>query len=169
MPNIFVNRSNNKNIAYLFFKNKKISCFVGKNGIGYKKKEGDLITPKGIFKVVRIFYRPDKLKKIKSAIPTYEIKKYYKWCTDPKNVNYNSLVLKKINCIYENLFRDDDLYDLILVLNYNLNKKKYRGSAIFIHCMSEKKKFTEGCIAIKKEDLTKIIQRLTPLTRFIIN
>ena len=139
MPNIFVNRSNNKNIAYLFFKNKKISCFVGKNGIGYKKKEGDLITPKGVFKVVRIFYRPDKLKKIKSGIPTYEIKKYYKWCTDPKNVNYNSLVLKKINCIYENLFRDDDLYDLILVLNYNLNKKKYRGSAIFIHCMSEKK------------------------------
>ena len=155
MPNIFVNRSNNKNIAYLFFKNKKISCFVGKNGIGYKKKEGDLITPKGVFKVVRIFYRPDKLKKIKSGIPTYEIKKYYKWCTDPKNVNYNSLVLKKINCIYENLFRDDDLYDLILVLNYNLNKKKYRGSAIFIHCMSEKKKFTEGCIAIKKEDLSK--------------
>ena len=46
MPNIFVNRSNNKNIAYLFFKNKKISCFVGKNGIGFKKKEGDLITPK---------------------------------------------------------------------------------------------------------------------------
>ena len=117
MPNIYVNRSNNKNIAYLFFKNKKISCFVGKNGIGYKKKEGDLITPKGVFKVVRIFYRPDKLKKIKSGIPTYEIKKYYKWCTDPKNVNYNSLVLKKINCIYENLFRDDDLYDLILVLN----------------------------------------------------
>ena len=60
------------------------------------KKEGDLITPKGVFKVVRIFYRPDKLKKIKSGIPTYEIKKYYKWCTDPKNVNYNSLVLKKL-------------------------------------------------------------------------
>ena len=107
MPNIFVKRSNNKNIAYLFFLNKKISCFVGKNGIGFKKKEGDLITPKGVFKVVRIFYRPDKLKKIKSCIPTYEIKKYYKWCTDPKNVNYNSLVLKKINCIYENLFRDE--------------------------------------------------------------
>ena len=117
MPNIFVNKSNNKNIAYLLFKNKKISCIIGKNGIGVKKKEGDFITPKGVFKVLRVFYRPDKLRRIKSGIPVFEIKKKHKWCTDPKNLNYNSLLKKKVNCIYENLFRDDDLYDLVLVLN----------------------------------------------------
>ena len=127
---------------------------MGKNGIGYKKKEGDLITPKGVFKVVRIFYRSDKLKKIKSGIPTYEIKKYYKWCTDPKNVNYNSLVLKNINCIYENLFRDDDLYDLILVLNYNLNKKSIKGvQSLFIVC--PKKKIYRGMYSHKKRGTCK--------------
>ena len=55
MPNIIVNKSNNKNIAYLFYKNKKIKCFVGKNGIGIKQKEGDYVTPKGVFKVLKIF------------------------------------------------------------------------------------------------------------------
>ena len=169
MPNVFVNRSDNINIAYLLFKNKKISCVIGKNGIGVKKKEGDFITPKGVFKVLRVFYRPDKLRRIKSGIPVFEIKKKHKWCTDPKNLNYNSLLTKKVNCIYENLFRDDDIYDLVLVLNYNLKKKKYRGSAIFIHCSSKKKKFTEGCIAIKKENLELITKSLTPLTKFIIS
>ena len=169
MPNVFVNRSNNKNIAYLFFKNKKISCTVGKNGIGFKKKEGDFITPKGVYKILKIFYRSDKIKKIKSGIPIFEIKKKYKWCTDPRNNNYNSLLTRKVNCIHENLFRDDNLYDLVLVLNYNLTKKKYKGSAIFIHCKSEKKKFTEGCIALKKEDLKIITRNLTPLTKVIIS
>lgn len=169
MPNVFINKSINKNIAYLSFKNKIISCTVGKNGIGIKKKEGDNITPKGVFKVVKVFYRSDKLKKISAGIPVFEIKKKYKWCTDPKNPNYNSLIVSKVNCIYENLFRDDNLYDLILVLNYNHKKIKYRGSAIFIHCKSSKKRFTEGCIALNKEDLIPLIKSLTPLTKFIIS
>ena len=151
MPNIIVNKSNNKNIAYLFYKNKKIKCFVGKNGIGIKQKEGDYVTPKGVFKVLKIFYRPDKFESIKSGIPVFKIKKKYKWCTDPKNINYNCLIINKVNCIHENLFRNDDLYDLIIVLSYNASNKKYKGSAIFIHCISKKKKFTEGCIAISKK------------------
>lgn len=169
MSNILVNRSNNKNIAYLFFQNKKITCAVGKNGIGIKKKEGDLITPKGTFKVINVFYRPDKLNKIKSGIPVFEIKRKYRWCTDPRNHNYNSLIVGKTNCICENLYREDDIYDLVVVLNYNLRKKKYKGSAIFIHCKSKENKFTEGCIGIEKEQLMQIIRSLTPLTRFIIS
>ena len=91
---------------------------------GIKKKEGDLITPKGTFKVVNVFYRPDKLNKIKSGIPVFEIKRKYRWCTDPRNHNYNSLIVGKTNCTYENLYREDDIYDLVVVLNYNLRKKK---------------------------------------------
>ena len=58
MPNVFVNRSDNINIAYLLFKNKKISCVIGKNGIGVKNKEGDYISPKGVFKVSEFFIGP---------------------------------------------------------------------------------------------------------------
>ena len=168
MSNFFVNSSSDKNIAYIFFKNKKITCTVGKNGIGNKRKEGDFITPKGTFKIINAFYRPDKLRKIQSGIPIFKIKKKHRWCTDPRNKNYNSLLTKKINCIHEELFRKDDLYDLILVLNYNLKKIKYKGSAIFIHCKS-KKNYTEGCVAIKKEDLISITKSLSPLTRVIIS
>ena len=127
MSNIFVNRSSCKNIAHIFLKNKKITCAVGKNGIGIKKKEGDLVTPKGIFKVVKIFYRSDKLKKVRSGIPIVEIQKKYKWCTDPRSHYYNSLLTKRINCVYEDLYRNDDLYDLVLVLNYNLTKLNTKG------------------------------------------
>ena len=157
---------NNKFLSYDKY---KVKCALGKRGIGTKKSEGDLITPKGTFKVVNVFYRSDKLNKIKSGIPVFEIKRKYRWCTDPRNHNYNSLIVGKTSRNYENLYRDDDIYDLVVVLNYNLRKKKYKGSAIFIHCKSKENKFTEGCIGIEKEQLMQIIRSLTPLTRFIIS
>ena len=153
MPNVFVNRSDNINIAYLLFKNKKISCVIGKNGIGVKKKEGDFITPKGVFKVLRVFYRPDKLRRIKSGIPVFEIKKKHKWCTDPKNLNYNSLLTKKVNCIYENLFRDDDIYDLVLVLNYNLKKKNTKEVQSSFIVAQKKRNLQKDVLPLKKKIL----------------
>ena len=125
------------------------------------------MTPKGVFKVLKIFYRPDKFESIKSGIPVFKIKKIQVYRS--QNINYNCLIINKVNCIHENLFRNDDLYDLIIVLSYNAANKKYKGSAIFIHCISKKKKFTEGCIAISKKDLIPIIKNLTPLTKLIVN
>ena len=75
MPNIYVNSNNKKNIAYLIFERKKTRCLIGKNGIGRKNREGDLKTPKGVYRISRIYYRKDKFLNLKSGIPVFKLKK----------------------------------------------------------------------------------------------
>ena len=73
------------------------------------------------------------------------------WCNDLKSKKYNQLTFLPFNYNYEKLYRKDNIYDLILVLNYNMNPiKKNKGSAIFIHVARKNFKKTEGCIALKK-------------------
>jgi len=47
---------------YLTYNKLKIKCAIGKKGIGYKRKEGDLITPLGEFNIKYILYRKDRVK-----------------------------------------------------------------------------------------------------------
>ena len=150
----------NKN--YLTFNEYKVKCAVGKRGIGYKKKEGDLITPKGQYKIKYILYRKDRLQKIQTKLKKKIIKKNMGWCDDPKSKKYNQLVKLPNDYKYEKLFRKENIYDVLLVLNFNMNPiKKNRGSAIFIHISKRNYAKTEGCIAIKKSGLLKIIKNLT--------
>ena len=79
----------NKN--YLTYNKNKVKCAVGRKGIGYKKKEGDLITPKGQFKIKFILYRKDRVK-ISTKIKKRAIKKNMGWCDDSKSRDYNKLV-----------------------------------------------------------------------------
>ena len=167
--NLFVKRSHSKNIAYVYHEKKKFICFVGKNGIGSKKREGDLITPKGKFKLKRVFYKKRALNSIKTRIPKTEIKKNFAWCTDSNNKRYNSLISKPMGCEYEDLFRKDNLYDIIIILDYNYTSPiKYRGSAIFLHCSETKTKYTEGCLAMEKNDLLELIPHITLSSNLII-
>ena len=167
--NFFIHRTNNKSIAHVTYYKKKILCYVGKNGIGKKKREGDLITPKGWYKMEKIFYREDKVSNLRSSLPTFRIKKNCAWCVDSKHPDYNSLIRKPSKYKYEELFRDDDLYDIVIVLDFNLNPSiKHKGSAIFIHCCSQEKNYTEGCIALKKKNLIELIKHITPLSKLVI-
>ena len=167
--NLFVKRSHRKNIAYVYHEKKKFVCFVGKNGIGSKKREGDLITPKGKFKLKKVFYKKKELNKIKTRIPKTEIKKNFAWCTDSNSKRYNSLISKPIGCEYEDMFRKDSLYDIVIVLDFNYTSPiKYKGSAIFLHCSENKTKFTEGCIAMAKKDLLELIPHITVSSSLII-
>ncbi|MAZ46681.1 MAG: transpeptidase [Rickettsiales bacterium] len=168
--NLFVKKSHKKNITYVWHEKKKFICFVGKNGIGFKKREGDLITPKGRFKLIKIFYKKKELNQINTIIPKVEIKKNFAWCTDSRNKKYNSLISKPYGCEYEDLFRKDNLYDIFIILDFNYNSPiKYKGSAIFLHCSESKTKFTEGCIAMSKKDLLKLIPHITSSSNLIIN
>ena len=127
------------NKKYLTFNNYKAKCAIGKRGIGYKKKEGDLITPKGRYKIKYILYRKDRVKKIYSKI-------------------------KKI--AIENLYKKENIYDIVIVLNYNMNPIiRNKGSAIFIHVARKNYQKTEGCVAIKKKHLIQIIKELKRNTK----
>ena len=153
----------NKN--YLTYNKLKVKCAIGKKGIGYKKKEGDLITPRGQFKIRLILYRKDRVK-ISTKLKKNIIKKKMGWCDDPKSSHYNKLVKLPFAHKHEKLFRKDSIYDIILVLNYNMSPiKKNKGSAIFIHVAKNNFKKTEGCVAIRKLNLIKLIKEINPNTK----
>ena len=149
----------------LTYDNYKVKCAIGKRGIGIKKREGDLITPKGIFKIKEIFYRKDRIKNLSTKIRKIIIKKNMGWCDDPNSKKYNQLIRYPFKFNSERLYRSDNIYDIIIVLNFNMSPvKKNKGSAIFIHVAKNKFSSTKGCIALKKNELKKMIKFLTKTT-----
>ena len=153
---IIINKS-----GYLKYKDLKFRCALGKAGINIKKKEGDNITPIGIYKISKIYYRKDRIKKLFSKFKLIEIKKNMAWCDDSKSKNYNKLIKLPSKFTHEKLFRKDEVYDLIIPLNFNTkNIKKNRGSAIFVHVANKKFSPTQGCIALKKENLIYLIKNI---------
>ena len=149
------------NKKFLTFNEYKTKCAIGKRGIGFKRKEGDLITPIGEFKIKYILYRKDRIKNIKSKLKKKIIKKNMGWCDDPKSKYYNKLIKLPSKYSYENLYKKDNIYDIILVLNFNMRPTvKNKGSAIFIHIAKKNYKKTEGCVALKKIHLLKIVKGL---------
>jgi len=157
---------------HIFIKNKKlfldhykIKCAIGKRGIGNKKEEGDQITPKGKFKIKTILYRKDRISNFNSRIIKLPIQKNMGWCDDPYSKHYNKLIKFPFKYSAEKLYRKDSTYDIILVLNYNLNPvRKGKGSAIFIHIAKKNYKKTLGCIAVSKKNLKKIIKKINKST-----
>jgi L,D-peptidoglycan transpeptidase YkuD (ErfK/YbiS/YcfS/YnhG family) len=157
------------NNNYLTYKNYKVKCALGKRGIGNKRREGDFITPKGNFKIKYILYRKDRIKRIQSKIKKIIIKKNMGWCDDPLSKDYNKLIKIPSEYNYEKIYKKENVYDIILVLNYNMNPiVKNKGSAIFIHVTKANYKKTEGCVAIKKIHLLKIIKELKNNTKIKI-
>ena len=159
----------NINKNYLTFNKYKVKCATGKRGIGYKKKEGDLITPKGQFKIKYILYRKDRVVKLKSKLKKIAIKSNMGWCNDPRSSKYNMLVKLPSKYGHEKLYKKENVYDIILILNYNMRPIiKNKGSAIFIHIAKKNYKKTEGCIAMKKKHLLKIVKEIKPTTKIKI-
>jgi L,D-peptidoglycan transpeptidase YkuD (ErfK/YbiS/YcfS/YnhG family) len=161
---IIINKS-----GYLKYKNLKFRCALGKAGIGEKSTEGDHITPEGAYKVIKVYYRKDRIKKITSKFKLVKIKKNMGWCDDPKSKKYNQLIKLPNRYSHEKFFKNDNSYDLIVILNYNTNPIiKNKGSAIFIHIAKKNYKSTAGCIALKKDDLLKLIKIIDTNTKIFI-
>ena len=149
----------------LIYNNYKVKCALGKRGIGNKKKEGDLITPKGSFKINGILYRPDKVKNLITKLRKKTINKKMGWCDDPKSKKYNQLIKLPFKFNFEKLYRNDDIYDIIFVLSFNTNPIiKNKGSAIFIHIAKRNYSPTKGCVAIKKDDIKKLAREINRKT-----
>ena len=162
---------------HIFIKNKKfvigdykVKCSIGKRGIGLKKKEGDLVTPRGKFRIKYILYRNDRISKFKSKIKKITIKKNMGWCDDPNSINYNKLIKFPFTYSAEKLYKRNNTYDLIIVLNFNMNPIiKNKGSAIFIHIAKQNFQKTAGCVAISKKHMKKVITLVDKNTIVNIN
>ncbi len=110
---------------------------------------------------MQILCRKDRVHKIRSKFKIQAINKKMGWCNDPKSKDYNRLIYYPFKFSSEKLYRTDNIYDIILVLNYNYNPIiKGKGSAIFIHVCKKSFKSTEGCIAVKKGVLRNLLKKI---------
>lgn len=135
-------------------------CAIGKNGVGVKRREGDLVTPLGRFVIVGWMRRRDRWKAFRPDCRG--ISKSDGWCDDPASSHYNRPVRLPVPHRTETLWREDSLYDLIGIVDFNFRPRILgRGSAIFLHLANRDYRPTAGCVALRADDLRKIQFRLT--------
>ena len=154
---------------YLYSDLGQFACAIGRGGLTTNKIEGDHKTPVGEFKFKKIYYRKDKLGEMTFQIPFAIIRENDGWCDDPKSKLYNQHVQFPFDSSAEKLFRDDDLYDLLCVINHNTDPIiPGKGSAIFLHISKPNFEGTEGCVAIEKENIIELAKKIDLTTRLII-
>ena len=154
---------------FLLYKDYKLRCCIGKSGLSNAKKEGDLKTPKGKFKLGMIYYRKDKIKSLICKLQKKTIKKNMGWCDDPSSSKYNQEVKLPYKYKTEKLYRKNSIYDILINIKYNQSPAiKNNGSAIFLHLTNKKYKATKGCISILKRDLLKILPMINKRTKILI-
>jgi len=155
---------------YLLYKDYKFKCSIGKSGVKSLKKEGDLATPKGLYKLGQLYYRKDRIKSIKSKIKKKVIKRNMGWCDDINSKKYNKEIIFPYKYRAEKLYRNDNIYDILINIRYNQYRVvKGKGSAIFLHITKKKYTPTKGCVAILKKDFLKLISLINKKTKIYIN
>lgn len=147
--------------GHLIAGNRVFPAALGRGGIRAGKREGDGGTPRGCFRLLRLWYRTDRLPRPRSLLPLRRIRKEDGWCEDPRDRNYNRPVKLSPSSGADRLWRDDHLYDLIIELDHNTRPRiPYRGSAVFIHFARKGFSPTAGCVALKRGDLQKLLPML---------
>lgn len=141
----------------------KLRCALGATGITAAKREGDKATPAGRFLLRRVLYRPDRLAAPQTALPVAPIGPQDGWCDAPGDPEYNKPVTLPYAASHERLWRDDHLYDIVVILGYNdAPPVAEKGSAIFLHVARPGYAPTEGCVALALADLEAVLARCGP-------
>lgn len=153
----------------LVWQDRKIRCALGPNGIGQKLREGDGLTPQGIYPLRRVFYRPDQLTRPQTRLPLVALSQGLGWCDDPASPEYNTLVDLPSSASHEKMWRDDNLYNLVVEVGFNDDPVvPGRGSAVFMHVARPDYSPTQGCIAITQPELLTMLAEITPQARLDI-
>jgi L,D-peptidoglycan transpeptidase YkuD (ErfK/YbiS/YcfS/YnhG family) len=127
------------------------------------KREGDGASPIGLWPLRRVLYRPDKGPAPKTALSVEAIRHSDGWCDAPDDPAYNRPVALPYPASCERLWRDDDVYDLIVILGHNDAPVVPRmGSAIFMHLAREGYSPTEGCVALARGDIEALLAAAGP-------
>jgi L,D-peptidoglycan transpeptidase YkuD (ErfK/YbiS/YcfS/YnhG family) len=142
---------------------------LGRGGILANKREGDGATPRGRFRLLRLWWRADRGPRPATALPVRRIGADDAWCEDPADRRYNRPI-RRTDGPGDRLRRDDHLYDLIIEIDHNARPRiAGRGSAVFIHVAKPGFAPTAGCIAMPKVRLRRLLERVGPGTRIVIH
>jgi L,D-peptidoglycan transpeptidase YkuD (ErfK/YbiS/YcfS/YnhG family) len=142
---------------------------LGRAGIKANKREGDGATPRGDFRLVRLWWRPDRLPRPATLLPVRRIGGVDGWCEDPADRRYNRPIRLSDGQPGDRLRRSDHLYDLIIEIDHNARPRiAGRGSAVFIHVARPGFAPTAGCVACTSGTLLRLLAQLGPRTRIVI-
>ena len=152
--------------GHIEFLGKQYPCALGKAGVTARKREGDHKSPLGRFALRELLYRPDRFKEApETGLITRPLAPEDGWCDDPADVQYNRPVTLPYPASAERLWRQDDVYDLIIPLGYNDDPAvPGLGSAIFMHIARPDLSGTEGCVALSRADLIDLLRAVNPAT-----
>lgn len=101
-----------------------------------------------------------------TGLPVNAINPADGWCDALEDRNYNRPVCHPYPASAEVLWRDDALYDVVVVVAYNRRPRvRGKGSAIFMHVARPGFEPTEGCIALKRSDLLQVLKGAGRRTR----
>ena len=149
----------------------RFHCALGRGGVvaAAAKREGDGATPLGAWPLRRLHFRPDRLAPPDSDVERRAIRSDDGWCDDPSDAAYNRLVKLPYPARHERLWREDHLYDLVAELGYNdAPPRAGAGSAIFLHLARPDYAPTEGCVALARDDLLRVVELLEPDSRVVV-
>lgn len=148
-----------------------IPCALGKGGISSNKREGDGATPVATMSPLAVYYRGDRRLPglFQTRLPKIRIRQDDGWCDAPDSPRYNRPVRTPYPASHEKMLRDDRLYNVCIVLDWNMQPAiRNRGSAIFMHIARPGMKPTEGCIALQPKDMSRLLPMLSRQTRIRI-
>jgi L,D-peptidoglycan transpeptidase YkuD (ErfK/YbiS/YcfS/YnhG family) len=143
----------------LQFGSLRLPCALGRSGVKALKREGDGATPRGRYGLRYVLYKPEGLSRPETRLARCALRVDDGWCDKPSDRNYNRRVKLPYPQSAERLWRADGLYDVVVVLGYNdVPRVRNRGSAVFMHVARRGFKPTEGCIALRKSDLHRLLR-----------
>jgi L,D-peptidoglycan transpeptidase YkuD (ErfK/YbiS/YcfS/YnhG family) len=139
---------------------------LGRGGRTSRKREGDGATPIAAMRLICGYYRDDrKLGRLGTVLPMIPIRKSMLWCDATGDANYNRPVKAAFAKSHEQMRRHDHLYDICLVMDWNISPRKRNcGSAIFLHLARPGYQPTEGCVAIGRRDMLRLLPLVGPET-----
>jgi L,D-peptidoglycan transpeptidase YkuD (ErfK/YbiS/YcfS/YnhG family) len=146
-----------------------IPVALGRGGIRANKREGDGGTPRGKFRLLRLWWRADRHPRPHTLLPVRRITRDIAWCEDPRDRRYNRPFRRAADASGDRLWRDDRLYDFIIEIDHNTRPRVAgRGSAVFIHVARPGLRPTAGCVAMSLPRLRWLLGRVAPKTRAVI-
>ncbi|PTW63333.1 L,D-peptidoglycan transpeptidase YkuD (ErfK/YbiS/YcfS/YnhG family) [Breoghania corrubedonensis] len=142
-----------------------VACALGRAGISYNKREGDGLTPAGCYRLIEVRYRADRVARPATRLPVRIIRPDDGWCDDPGDGRYNRAIRLPCPASHERLWREDHLYDLLVILDHNRHPRiRGRGSAVFFHLARPGYRPTEGCVAVALDHMRRVLALSCPST-----
>ena len=142
---------------------------LGRGGIRADKREGDGATPRGAFRPRRVWWRADRHPRPRTFLPVRAIRSEDAWCEDPSSRHYNRPLRLQRDGSGDRLTREDRLYDFIVEIDHNTSPRiAGRGSAVFLHLARPDFSPTAGCVSMTRSAMLRLLERLGPQTRIVI-